>query len=50
MVRKALADSGQVKSPADLRGRKYGYVARGISTELDLAAMLKQGDLTLKDL
>jgi NitT/TauT family transport system substrate-binding protein len=50
MVRKALADSGQVKSPADLKGRKYGYVARGISTELDLAATLKQGDLTLKDL
>jgi NitT/TauT family transport system substrate-binding protein len=50
MVRKALWDGGQVRSSADLRGRKYGYVARGISTELDLRAFLKEGGLTIKDL
>jgi NitT/TauT family transport system substrate-binding protein len=50
MVRKALWDSGQVGSSADLKGRKYGYVARGISTELDLRAFLKEGGLTIKDL
>jgi NitT/TauT family transport system substrate-binding protein len=49
-VRKALWDGGQVRSSADLRGRKYGYVARGISTELDLRAFLKEGGLTIKDL
>ena len=50
MVRKALWDSGQVRSSADLKGHKYGYVARGISTELDLRAFLKEGGLTIKDL
>lgn len=50
MVRKALVDSGEVKSSADLKGRKWGYVARGISTELDLVAFLKEGGLTIADL
>ncbi len=50
MVRKALVDSGRVKSPADLKGLKFGWVATGISTEPDLVALLKQGGLTLTDI
>lgn len=50
VVRKALMDSGEVKSAADLKGRKFGWVARGISTELDLAALLREGGLTIADL
>lgn len=50
MVRKALVDSGDVKSAADLKGRKFAWVARGISTELDMQAFLKEGGLTMKDL
>jgi NitT/TauT family transport system substrate-binding protein len=49
LVRKALKDSGEVKGAADLKGRKFAWVARGISTELDLAAFLKTGGLTIAD-
>ncbi len=49
LTRKALKDSGQVKSAADLKGRKFGWVARGISTELDLSAFLKSGGLSVSD-
>jgi NitT/TauT family transport system substrate-binding protein len=49
LARKALVDSAQVKSAADLKGRKFGWVARGISTELDLAAFLKSGGLAVGD-
>ncbi len=49
LTRKALFDGGQVKSAADLKGHKFGWVAKGISTELDLAAFLKSGGLTVND-
>lgn len=49
LVRKALMDAGQVTSAADLKGRKIGWVARGIATELDLSAWLKTGGLTIDD-
>src|SRR5579884_3837007 len=49
-VRKALVDSGQVKSVADLKGLRFAQPARGISPELDLVAFLKQGGLTPSDL
>jgi NitT/TauT family transport system substrate-binding protein len=49
LARKPLVDGGQVKSAADLKGRKFGWVARGISTELDLAAFLKSGGLGVGD-
>ena len=49
MVRKALVERGQVRSAADLKGLKYGVVAFGISTELDLVAFLKEGGLTPRD-
>lgn len=50
LARKALVDGGQVKTAADLKGRKFGWVARGISTELDLTAFLKSGGLTMDDI
>jgi NitT/TauT family transport system substrate-binding protein len=49
LARKPLVDGGQVKSAADLKGRKFGWVARGISTELDLQAFLKSGGLSVND-
>ena len=49
-VRKALVDSGQVRSVADLKGLRFGQPAVGISPELDLVAFLRQGGLTPKDL
>jgi NitT/TauT family transport system substrate-binding protein len=49
-VRKALVDSGQVKTVADLKGLRFAQPARGISPELDLVAFLKQGGLTPNDL
>src|SRR5262249_11751120 len=50
LVRKALVDSGQVKSVADLRGLRHAQPGRGVSPELDLVAFLKQGGLTYSDL
>ena len=49
-LRKELADSGRVKSVADLKGLRFGQPARGISPELDLEAFLRQGGLTPADL
>ncbi|HEY7066586.1 MAG TPA: ABC transporter substrate-binding protein [Chloroflexota bacterium] len=49
-LRKDLADSGRVKTVADLKGLRFGQPARGISPELDLEAYLKQGGLTPADL
>jgi len=49
LFRKDLADSGQLRSPADLRGRKVALPAHGITTEVALAAWLRQGGLTLAD-
>jgi NitT/TauT family transport system substrate-binding protein len=50
LVRKALVDSGRVRSVADLKGLRFAQPARGISPELDLVAFLKQGGLTPSDL
>jgi NitT/TauT family transport system substrate-binding protein len=50
LARKALVDGGQVKAAADLKGRKFGWVARGISTELDLQAFLQSGGLSVGDI
>src|SRR5262249_28280908 len=50
LVRKALVDSGQVKSVADLKGLRHAQSGRGLSAEVDLAAFLKQGGLTASDL
>ncbi|HZU05114.1 MAG TPA: ABC transporter substrate-binding protein [Chloroflexota bacterium] len=50
LVRKALVDSGRVKSVADLKGLRFAQPARGISPELDLVAFLRQGGLTPSDL
>ena len=50
MVRRALVESGQVRSAADLRGLRYASPAPGISPELDLAAFLREGGLTIRDL
>ncbi|HEY7067670.1 MAG TPA: ABC transporter substrate-binding protein [Chloroflexota bacterium] len=49
LYRKDLVDSGQVRTPADLRGRRMGVSARGISVEVALATWLKRAGLTMDD-
>lgn len=48
-LRKDLADSGQVKTAADLKGRKINLISPGSVTEQVVEKALKQGGLTLKD-
>jgi NitT/TauT family transport system substrate-binding protein len=50
IVRKALIDGGKVKTVADFKGLKYSQPAPGISAELEMSLLLKEGGLTLKDL
>jgi NitT/TauT family transport system substrate-binding protein len=50
LVRKALVDSGRVKSVADLKGLRHAQSGRGVGGEVDLVAFLKQGGLTPSDL
>ena len=50
VVRKELVDSGRVRGVADLKGLRYAQPARGISPEVDVAELLKEGGLTLSDL
>jgi NitT/TauT family transport system substrate-binding protein len=50
LVRKDLVDSGRYKTIADLKGMRSSKPANGISPELDLAALLREGGLTEKDL
>lgn len=45
LVRKKLLDSGQVKSVADLKGRKVAEPAKGTATASTIAAVLKSADL-----
>ena len=49
LVRKELVDSGAVKTPADLKGRKIGIVAKGTPSDYGLQNVLKEGGLTLGD-
>jgi NitT/TauT family transport system substrate-binding protein len=49
MLRKDLADSGKVKSVADLNGMKVANLAPGGVTEYLTALALKTGNLGLKD-
>ncbi|MDO8691925.1 MAG: ABC transporter substrate-binding protein [Dehalococcoidia bacterium] len=48
-VRKDLIDSGQIKTPADLKGRKVAVTALAGGGEAIAANLLKQGGLTIKD-
>ena len=50
LVRKELVDSGRVRSVADLKGLRFAQPARGISPELDLVMLLREGGLTPSDL
>jgi NitT/TauT family transport system substrate-binding protein len=49
MFRRDLVDSGRLRTPADLRGMSVAVPARGITTEVSLAAWLRQAGLTLDD-
>ena len=49
MFRKDLVDSGQLRTPADLRGLRIGISARGTSGEPDIAAWLQPHGMTLDD-
>ncbi len=44
-LRKDLADSGQVKSVADLKGMKVGIVTKGSLSDMAVRVMLEQGGL-----
>jgi NitT/TauT family transport system substrate-binding protein len=50
LVRKELVDSGRVRGVADLKGLRFAQPARGISPEVDLVLLLKEGGLTPADL
>jgi NitT/TauT family transport system substrate-binding protein len=49
LFRKDLVDSGQLRTPADLRGMRIGISARGTSGEPDVAAYLQPYGMTLDD-
>lgn len=49
LLRKDLQDSGQVKSPADLRGMKLAAPSPGTLGEQTIEMLLQQGGLTTKD-
>src|SRR5579875_1257035 len=49
VFRKELADSGQLRTPADLRGRRVGVSARGITVEVALATWLRRAGLSMDD-
>jgi NitT/TauT family transport system substrate-binding protein len=49
LVRKDLVDGGQVRSMADLRGRRIGITSRGHATEFVLDLGLQQEGLTVAD-
>jgi NitT/TauT family transport system substrate-binding protein len=50
VVRKDLVDSGQVRGPADLRGRKVAMNTRGASPEYILSKIMEGVGLTVHDL
>ncbi len=49
MFRRDLADSGQLRGPADLRGRRVALPARGIPTEVLLSYWLRPAGLRVDD-
>jgi NitT/TauT family transport system substrate-binding protein len=49
LVRKDLLDSGAIREPADLRGRRVAITSKGQATELTLSRALAEGGLTLAD-
>jgi NitT/TauT family transport system substrate-binding protein len=49
MFRRDLADSGQVRGPGDLRGRRVALPARGIPTEVLLSDWLRPAGLRVDD-
>ena len=49
LVRKDLADSGIIRTPADLRGRKIALVSKGSTVEYFADALLHQGNLQSTD-
>ncbi len=49
VVRKQLWDSGQLKSPGDLKGRTVAIAALDIAPEVELDNFLRSGGLTVKD-
>jgi NitT/TauT family transport system substrate-binding protein len=49
VVQKELVDSGAVRSPADLRGRKIGINQLGVSTQVYEGKALEAGGLSLND-
>jgi NitT/TauT family transport system substrate-binding protein len=49
VLRKDLADSGKVKSAADVKGMTAAITARGQLSELSMASYLKSGGLTEAD-
>jgi NitT/TauT family transport system substrate-binding protein len=49
LFRRDLAESGRLRTPADLRGMRVAVPARGITPEAALAAWLRQSGLTLDD-
>src|SRR6185312_17094576 len=50
VVRKALVDSGQVKSPADLKGRKFGISGRNSAADWAMTKAFKPYGMALNDL
>jgi ABC-type nitrate/sulfonate/bicarbonate transport system substrate-binding protein len=48
-VRKDLLDSGQVKTPADLKGLTVAMGAKGGTAETELDALLRRGGLSVSD-
>ena len=49
LFRRDLAEGGQLRGPADLRGRRVAIPAQGITPEAALAGWLRQANLTLDD-
>jgi NitT/TauT family transport system substrate-binding protein len=49
VLRKDLADSGQIKSAKDLKGEKVSLLARGITQDYMLGKMAEEVGLSLKD-
>jgi NitT/TauT family transport system substrate-binding protein len=49
MFRRDLADSGELRGPADLRGRRVALPARGIPTEVLLSYWLRPAGLRVDD-
>lgn len=49
VVRKVLMDSGEVKSVADLKGKRIALSSAAIAPEVALADLLRSGGLTMAD-